>query len=101
MRLQLKPLALAGAVIWGGAVLLSGLAHLFWPSYAGAFWAMVASIYPGVGTAGLGSVLLATIYAVVDGGVCGLLIAWIYNSAATSGSPVEPPARYRSSMAAP
>jgi len=101
MRLQSKPLAVAGAVIWGGLVLLAGLAHLFWPSYAGAFWEMVASIYPGVGAAGLGSVLLATIYAVVDGGVCGLLIAWIYNSAATPAPSGEPAARYRPATAAP
>jgi uncharacterized RDD family membrane protein YckC len=85
MQLDVRALALAGAVIWAGLVLFAGLAHLVWPAYASAFWQMVASIYPGVRTEGVGSVILATIYAIVDGGVCGSVIAWIYNAAAVGG----------------
>jgi hypothetical protein len=88
MQLQARALALAGAVVWAGVVLLlGGLAHLVWPTYASAFWQRVASIYPGVRTEGVGSVILATIYAIIDGGVCGSVIAWIYNAAAV-GEPV-------------
>jgi hypothetical protein len=85
MRLQARALAVAGAVIWAALVLVAGLAHVAWPTYADAFWQLVTSIYPGVGVTGVGSVLLATTYAVFDGGACGLLIAWIYNAVAVAG----------------
>ena len=82
MRLQMKALAVALAVVWGAAVFLTGLAQTVWPAYGAAFWQLVASIYPGVGAGGIGAVLLATLYAIIDGGVCGLIFAGVYNAAA-------------------
>jgi hypothetical protein len=87
MRLDVKALAKAFAVVWGAAVLFAGLAHLIWPSYAGAFLDMVASIYPGYHVGGFGSVIIGTLYAIVDGGVGGLVLAWLYNTFAASVRP--------------
>ena len=47
MRLSIRALAIACAVIWGGVILLVGLANLLWPGYGLAFLELVASIYPG------------------------------------------------------
>ena len=82
MRLNVKALAIAAGLIWGAAVLVTGLAHQVWPGYGGAFLDLVASIYPGFHAAGLGQVIVGTLYALVDGAGCGALIAWVYNVAA-------------------
>lgn len=83
MRLDVKALATAAALLWGGAVLLVGLCNLAWAPYGQAFLEWTASFYPGYdGPAGFGSVLVATMYALVDGAVCGALLGWIYNAVA-------------------
>ena len=57
-----------------------GHANLIWPSYGVAFLQLVDSIYPGyhVGQ-GLGSAIVGTLYAILDGAVGGLVLAWVYN----------------------
>lgn len=81
MRLSLKAITLAGALLWGGAILLVGLINLAWPSYGLNFLQMTSSVYPGFHAAhGIGSVVMGTVDGLVDGGVAGLLFAWLYNS---------------------
>lgn len=83
MRLDTKALTITGALLWGGAVFLVGLAQLAWPSYGRHFLELMASVYPGYhGPAGVGSVLIGTLYGVVDGGLAGLVTAWLYNKLA-------------------
>ena len=80
MKLNVKAMTLTAAILWGGAVLMAGLANLIWNSYGVAFLQLVASIYPGYdGSASFGSVVVVTLYAVVDGGFGGLIFAVIYN----------------------
>ena len=80
MRLSIKSLTITAAILWGGAVLLAGIANLIWPSYAAAFLQVVDSIYPGYHAGqGFGSVIVGTLYAIVDGAIGGLLFGWIYN----------------------
>lgn len=80
MRLDVRALAIAGALLWGGAMLVVGLAHFVWPGYGGAFLELMASVYPGYhGPAGIGSVLVGTLYGAVDGGLAGLVLGWLYN----------------------
>lgn len=86
MRLDAKALAITAALLWGGAVLLVGASNLIWPGYGEAFLEWLASFYPGYdGPAGFGSVVVATLYALVDAAVCGLLFGWIYNAVARPG----------------
>lgn len=81
MTLSTKGLAWATALLWGGAVLLVGIVNLVVPSYGVAFLDWNASFYPGYdGPGGFGSVLVATLYGLVDGAVCGWLLAWLYNA---------------------
>lgn len=80
MRLNVRALASATALLWGGAVLLVGVGNLLVPTYGVAFLEWAASFYPGYdGPAGLGAVVVSTLYAAVDGAVVGLLLAWLYN----------------------
>jgi hypothetical protein len=80
MKLAIRPLAITCAIVWGGTVLVSSLANLFWPPYAKEFLQMLASIYPGyTGEPTFGGVLNVTLYALLDGAVGGLIIAWLYN----------------------
>ena len=80
MNLSVKGLAIASAIFWGLAILITGLANLVYPSYGMAFLECMGSVYPGYqpGT-GIGSVITGSIYALVDGGICGAIFAFIYN----------------------
>ncbi|MBI4564847.1 MAG: hypothetical protein HY716_09180 [Planctomycetes bacterium] len=81
MRLNLKALAITLGAVWGGAVFLVGIAHMLWPGYGNTFLELVASIYPGYQVGGFGQVVVGTLYAVLDGMICGAIIAWLYNVA--------------------
>jgi hypothetical protein len=87
MKLSIRALTIVSSPLWGGAVLLVGLVNLVSPSYGMAFLQMVSSVYPGFRAAGtFGDVLVGTIYALVDGAVCGLLFGWLYNGFAVPRS---------------
>jgi len=85
MKLSIGALTITAVILWGGSVLLCGIANLIWPSYGLAFLQLVASIYPGYhATRSLGSVVVGTLYAILDGAVCGLLFGWLYNRFASA-----------------
>lgn len=86
MKLNVFALSAAGAILWGASVLLVSLANLAWPPYGGAFLNLAASIYPGYQPgASAGSVVVGTLYALVDGAVGGAILAWLYNLFAGRG----------------
>jgi hypothetical protein len=83
MLLDVKALALTTALVWGGCLLLTGLANLAYPAYGLAWLQVAASIYPGYhGPAGLGSVVVVTLYGLVDGAAGGAIFGWLYNRVA-------------------
>ena len=67
MKLSTKSMGMAIGLIWGGAMLVIGIANLMWPGYGVGFLHLVASIYPGYTPGGFGSVIVGTLYALVDG----------------------------------
>ncbi len=87
MRFNVKALAIALGCTWGAGVFLTGVAHLIWPGYGGAFLELAASIYPGYHVGGPGSVLVGTAYAVLDGAAAGAVVAWLYNAAGAAAPP--------------
>lgn len=94
MTLNLKALAFAGAVAFGGSFLIVGILNLIWSSYGVGFLNLGASLYPGYdGPDGIGSVIVVTLYGFVDGAVCGAIFAWLYNLVAEGK--VEAPAAPR------
>lgn len=82
MRLNMKALAITLGILWGGCVLLVGIAHQVAPQYGGAFLEIAASLYPGVSPSSWGGVVLGGVFGAVDGAMCGALIAWLYNKVA-------------------
>ena len=79
MKLSTKAMGLTLGLLWGGCVLVVGLAHLIWPGYGVAFLGAVSSIYPGYDVGGFGSVIVGTLYGLIDGSVGGVILAWLYN----------------------
>jgi len=79
MKLNIKALALASAILWGVAMLLMSLANLIWGSY-GQFLQMMSSVYPGYhATRTIAEVIVGTLYGAGDGLVGGAVFAWLYN----------------------
>ena len=80
MKLNPKALAITAALFWGATLLLTGIANLIWHGYGQAFLDLMASCYPGYhATASFGSVIVGTLYALLDGLIAGWVFAWLYN----------------------
>jgi hypothetical protein len=80
MRLEIRAMAIAAGIVWGAAMLLTGLANLIWSGYGIGFLQVLASIYPGYQASGsVGDVFVGVLYALVDGALFGLVFAWLYN----------------------
>ena len=80
MKLSIRALAITAGLLWGGGVLLVGLCNLAWPSYGRAFLELCSAIYPGYhANPTIGSVIVGTLYALIDGCVGGAIFAWVYN----------------------
>jgi len=81
MKLCVRSMALASAVLWGGMFLGVALLNQFAGDYGAHLLDFGASLYPGYhGPSGYGSVLVVTMYAVIDGAIAGALLAWLYNT---------------------
>ena len=81
MKLNLKALTMASAIAWGGCFLFVAVANVVWPPYGESWLQLGKSIYPGYnGPAGFGSVIILTIYSMLDGAVAGAVVAWLYNT---------------------
>jgi hypothetical protein len=80
MRLSVKGLALAIGILWAVSILLVGIVNLASPSYGVAFLAWASSIYPGFhNSRHFLDVVVGALYGLVDGGIGGAIVAWLYN----------------------
>lgn len=80
MRLSIKKFALTCGIIWSMAVLIVSSANFIWPGYGTVFLTVIASVYPGYEvTHGMSSIIIGTLYALVDATVGGGVFAWLYN----------------------
>ena len=81
MKFNVIQLGLTSSIIWAAAVLLVGIGNLVFSGYGEAFLKIVDSIYPGYhfGEWGFGGVIVATLYAALDGFVVGVVFAWLFN----------------------
>jgi hypothetical protein len=86
MKLSVRALMITSALLSGGCLLMLGLFHLASPSYGVGFLQLVSSVYPGFhASRTFSDVLVGTVYALVDGAICGLLFGWLYNGFAAAG----------------
>jgi hypothetical protein len=80
MKFNIKALAVACAILWGGAILAVALINLFCPYYGQRFLDLLASCYPGYhATQSLAQVVIVTLYAIADGLIGGAVFGWLYN----------------------
>ena len=80
MKLSIKKFALSCSILWGLAILLVSTANIIWPDYGASFLTVIASIYPGYeAMQGISSVIIGTLYGIVDAGIGGAIFAWLYN----------------------
>jgi len=80
MKLSLRALAVTSGIVWALALFLTGLINLIWRGYGNAFLKLMASVYPGYHAAGsIGDLIVGTLYAFLDGLICGLVFGWLYN----------------------
>ena len=81
MRLSLKALVLAAALLWGlFGILLTGILNLILPPFGEHFLITMSSVYPGYHMSRtLPDLLVGTGYGLADGAVGGLLFGWLYN----------------------
>jgi hypothetical protein len=80
MRINVIALSIAAGLIWGAAIFIVAFAHSIWPSYGGAFLELAASIYSGYDAGpGIGSIIIGTLYGLVDGAIAGAVFGWLYN----------------------
>ncbi len=87
MKLDVKAMAFTIGLVWGAAMLLTGVAYVISGGYGEAFLDVMASVYPGYqATSNFGDVIVGTLYGLVDGAVGGAVIAWLYNRLAGRGS---------------
>jgi hypothetical protein len=83
MQLSIKGLAVTSAIVWGGCLLLVAIANAIWPTYGQAFLNVAASIYPGYkASRAFGDIVTGAVYAIVDGGIFGVIVGVIYNAMA-------------------
>jgi hypothetical protein len=84
MKLSVKGLAFASALLWGVlAMFLTGVANLIWPTYGQDFLRLMASVYPGYhATPSFGQVIVGALYGILDGAIGGAVFAWLYNRCA-------------------
>ena len=80
MRLSVKALVIAAALIKAIGFLFVVLMNLILPPYGGQFLLLLSSVYwlydPSAGPI---SVLVGTLYSLLAGGVAGALFGWLYN----------------------
>ncbi len=80
MKLSIKAFTLTCAILSAAAVFIIGIANLISSGYGIMFLQLMASIYPGYDASPtIVSVIVGTLYALLDGAVAGLIFAWLYN----------------------
>jgi len=83
MKLDTRALAIVGAALVGGTLCFAAVVNLLGTGYGLALLDVAASIYPGYrGPTGIGSVIVVTLYGLVDGAIGGWIVGWVYNRVA-------------------
>ena len=71
-------LGLSFGILWGAVLLLLSLTSMFW-GYGTEWVDLLGTVYIGAGSGSFVAVIAGTVWAFVDGFVCGWLLSWLYN----------------------
>ena len=77
MKLNIKAFAITAGLLWGGCALVFGLWASFFTPAAGVV-GFLGQFYIGY-AAGFAGAIIGFLWGFVDGGICGLIFAWLYN----------------------
>lgn len=81
MKLSVKSLAIAAALLGALCFLFVSVLNLILPPYGGAFLALMTSLYLGYDPIMVPiSLLVGTLYSLLAGAIAGALFGWLYNS---------------------
>jgi hypothetical protein len=80
MKLSVKGLTIAAALVNAICFLFVSLMNVILPPYGGAFLVLLTSLYLGYDpmTGPIG-IVIGTLYALLSGAAIGALLAWFYN----------------------
>ena len=84
MRFNVRAMALAIGIMWAIVFFFVAAAQQALPTYGVAFLEVMDGLYPGYAPGGFGSVVVGSLYALVDGAIGGVVFAWLYNRLARS-----------------
>lgn len=87
MRLCVRTMAITFGLFWAVAFLFIAGAQQVWPTYGVGFLELMAGLYPGYAPGGFGSVIMGSLYALLDGAIAGGLFAWLHNMILGSKTP--------------
>lgn len=76
-RLNVRSLAIAGAILTGACLFLTALLAS-WGVIGSELVELAATIYPGYAV-GFGGAVIGLFYGAVEGAIVGGLVAWLYN----------------------
>lgn len=76
-KLDTKALGLACGILWGVSLLIMGVLAI-WCPWAYSFVDLVGTFYIGY-TASILGACIGGVWGFVDAGICGFLLAWLYN----------------------
>jgi len=80
MKLNIKAISLTAGILTAAGMLIIGTANLIWPDYGNAFLQIMDSVYPGYdANQSFVSVIILTLYALIDGFLSGLIFGSVYN----------------------
>ena len=81
MKLSVKSLVIAAALLNTLCFIFVSLLNLILPPYGGAYLALLTSLYIGYDPIMVPiSLIVGTLYSLLAGAVAGLLFGWLYNS---------------------
>jgi hypothetical protein len=88
MKLSLKAMAVAAAILWGSALFVIGSLNLANPNYGVNFLKLANSVYPWFQSPhSWRSVIVGTLDGAVDGAIAAVIFVWIYNAIVTGDVP--------------
>ena len=81
MKLSVKALMFASGIGWALIVLVVGILNMIFAGYGAAYLQTLAAPFPWYSASGgIGDLIIGIIWALVVGGVCGIIFALLYNA---------------------
>ena len=77
MKLNVRAIALASGIIWGGGIFLLAIFSIFFSIYSDII-IFLSNYYIGLDVSFVGG-LIGFVWGFIDAGVGGALFAWLYN----------------------